>query len=79
MKKSLKLIKKGDKVNVLLKPGFTAGGANSYGVKITKVKTKYDENTGKPYKVIVVDEQEFRVDGEKAYPITPPWAYYITL
>lgn len=69
----------GDKVDILLQPGFTAGGDESYGVEITNITTQYDEKTGDPYKVIWIGERGFEaIKGKnEGYPINPPLAYYI--
>jgi len=81
MNTKLSTLKKGDKVDKLLQPGFTAGGDDSYGLEITSITTNYDEDSGEPYQVIWVEEHGFAVnkgDETKAYPINSPWAYYLT-
>jgi hypothetical protein len=43
---------------------------------ITKIKTKYNEDTGKPYKVICCGDREF--DARSGAATTPPTMYYIS-
>lgn len=42
---------------------------------ITDIKTKYNEDTGEPYKVIVTEDGTYR--GDNGYAITAPSAYSI--
>lgn len=43
---------------------------------ISKIETKYDENTGKPYPVITIKGGQ-KFHGIKGHAITPPYAYRI--
>lgn len=52
---------------------FCTGGYE----EVTEIKTKYDEDTGEPYRVICTKDQKF--DGRSGLAITPPLAYYITI
>jgi hypothetical protein len=51
--------------------GLGTGGPE----KITNIKTKYNEYTGKPYKVICFGDHEF--DAVSGIALTPPYSYYI--
>ncbi len=44
--------------------------------KIDKITIKYDEDTGKPYRVIHIKSGQ-KFDSRTGGPLTPPWAYYI--
>jgi len=66
-------IEAGDVVYIDGDSGFCQGG---YEV-VTETKTKYDENTGEPYKVICCEKHEF--DARSGMAITPPLAYYISI
>lgn len=69
MKKALKV---GDTVMIECDSGLGSGGGPS---KITKITTKYNENTGKPYKVLWCGDHGFKAKG--GWAITSPFAYYI--
>jgi len=78
MKKSLPELKVGDKVYMDCQVGCSMGASSTGYVTIKAFKTKYNESTGKPYPVIVIEGgQEFH--GEKGYAITTPWAYLLRL
>lgn len=63
------MYKVGEKVYIEATNGMCTGGEDV----VTDIVTKYDEDTGKPYKVICCGKHHFRAaTGE---PITPPWAY----
>jgi len=64
-------MKVGDEVMIECTSGMGSGGPD----KITKITTKYDEDTGKPYKVIWCGNHGFHAGHKRA--ITPPLAYYI--
>ena len=68
----IKDIKVGDTVMVECSSGLGSGGPD----KITRIKTKYNEDTGKPYKVICCGRHEF--DARSGSAITPPTMYYIS-
>lgn len=44
--------------------------------EITDVTIKYDENTGKPFKVLHIGGGQ-KFDSRSGSPLSPPWAYYI--
>lgn len=44
--------------------------------KVTDTVTKYDQDTGKPYKVICFGNWKF--DARDGCPMTPPYAYHIS-
>jgi hypothetical protein len=69
---SLKNIKVGDKVAVECYTSMGTGGTD----KVTRIKTKYNEDTGKPYKVICCGKHEFSAKTGDA--LTPPTMYYIS-
>ena len=53
---------------------FTSIGTDSSS-KVTDIRTKYDEDTGEPYRVICFEDHEF--DGRSGLAITPPTMYYL--
>lgn len=63
--------KVGDKIMVECFTGMGTGGIE----KITKITTKYDEDTGKPYKVIWCGKHMFHGITGKA--LNSPTFYYI--
>jgi hypothetical protein len=63
--------KVGDRVMVHCMSGLGTGGFET----ITGILNKYDEDTGKPYKVLSLNGHLFDAKGGNA--ITPPYAYYI--
>ena len=67
-----KALKVGNTVMIECESALGSGGPS----KITKITTKYDENTGKPYKVLWCGNHGFEAKSGNA--ITPPFAYYIT-
>lgn len=74
-------MEKGTKVWYDNIPGLTAGGNEVGGeFEIEEVDTKYDEDTGEPYKVVKANGQWFRPneDETEAYPIESPRAYMLT-
>ncbi len=65
--------KEGQQVSVLAAGSFGDDGIGT----IKKIVTYYHKLTGKPYKVVILeDEHEF--DYEKGHALTSPTAYYIT-
>lgn len=57
MKKELKDLEKGDKV---YKDGYTSMAQQNAGTHIVVgVKTKYDEDTGEPYKIVKLEDDEW--------------------
>lgn len=70
---SLSNIKVGDKVIVEC---MTSMGGPDSTEKVTKVGQKYDENTGKPYKVIYCGEHMFSAVTGNA--LNPPTMYFIS-
>ena len=64
-------LKVGDVVTIACVSGLGTGGL----VIVTDIKTKYDEDSGEPYKVIVCGSSEYLARDGSA--ITPPLAYYI--
>jgi len=68
-----KLPKVGDKVLIECYTSMGTGGKE----KVTKITTKYNENTGKPYKVIWFGSHGFSAKTGEA--ITPPTMYYINM
>ena len=73
MNKFFDNINVGDMIYLDGDSGFCTGSED----EVTEIKTKYDENTGEPYRVICTEDQEF--DGRSGLAITPPLAYYITI
>ena len=74
MKDTCGMIKVGDEVNVECYSALGSGGKAT----VKEIKTKYNEDNGKPYKVIVIDDgQEFSAEGGEA--LTPPTMYYIDM
>jgi len=71
--KELKDIEIGDTVYVDGMSSFCASSAGEE--KVTNVKTKYDEDTGEPYKVICCGNHHF--DSRDGWAIKGPSAYYI--
>lgn len=69
------MIKKkvGDEVTIEC---MTSMGTDSK-AKITKITTKYNEDTGKPYKVIWCKDRAFH--GVTGNALNPPTAYYIVM
>ena len=68
----------GDEVWLDLIPGYTCGGGGLPAKhKVIEMKTKYDEDTGKPFTVVFLDKDGgvFRQDGS---PFREPWAYCIS-
>lgn len=65
--------KVGDKVHIMC---YTSMGDDSEDT-VTKITKKYDENTGKPYKVIWCGKHAF--DSRDGSAITVPYMYYIVL
>ena len=70
-KKKLSDLEVGDKVWC----GGDSGFCRSGNEEITKITTKYDEDSGEPYKVIWIGDRKF--DGRHGGAMTPPLAYYI--
>ena len=66
-----KLPKVGDEMLIECYTSMGTGGKS----KVTKITTKYDEDTGKPYKVIWFGDHGF--SAETGGAITPPTMYYI--
>jgi hypothetical protein len=64
-------LKVGDVVQIECDSALGTGGPS----KITKITTKYDEDTGKPYKVLWCGNRGF--SAKHGYAITSPFAYYI--
>lgn len=69
---SLKNIKVGDKVHIEPMTGFGDPSVE----KVTAIKTRYKEETGKPYKVICVGDRIFH--GTTGNAMNPPTRYYIS-
>lgn len=65
------MLKVGDTVMIECDSTLGTGGPS----KITKITTKYNENTGKPYKVLWCGNRGFRAKNGRA--ITAPFAYCI--
>ena len=65
-------MKKGQQIEIKCYTGIGSGGK----AIITKIKKKFNEETGKPYKIICCGTHEFKADTGEA--ITPPYMYYIT-
>ena len=66
-------IKVGDEVYVEC---YTSMGASSEGNQtVTELKTKYDEDTGKPYNVICLGKHKF--DGRDGGAMNSPTMYFI--
>ena len=63
--------KVGDMVRVECYTNMGTGGHE----KVTKITKKYDEDTGKPYKVLWCGKRGF--DARNGDAITPPTMYYI--
>lgn len=61
----------GDEVTVECQSALGSGSKR----KITDIKTKYDEDTGIPYKVYATCDHRF--DGRNGWALNPPTAYYI--
>jgi hypothetical protein len=61
----------GDEVTVQGQSSFCSTSKS----KITDIQTKYDENTGVPYKVYITGDHRF--DGRNGWALNPPTAYYI--
>lgn len=68
----MRKLKVGDKVMIECDSALGTGGPS----KITKVTTKYNENTGKPYKVVWCGNRGFSAKTGQA--LTPPFAYSIS-
>lgn len=64
-------LKVGDKVDIACMTGLGTGGVE----EVTEIKTRYREDNGEPYGVIVCGESEYLAQDGSA--ITPPYAYYI--
>ena len=64
-------VKAGNKVYIDCDSGFCHGGWEL----VTRIKIKYDEDTGQQYNVICCDDHEF--DSRTGDAITPPLAYGI--
>jgi hypothetical protein len=64
-------LKIGDEITVAGDSGFCDSGK----AKITKVKTKHDEDSGNTYTIYYAADQWF--DGRTGWAITSPLAYYI--
>lgn len=62
----------GQKVNILC---MTSMGSDSIEV-VAEVNKKFDEDTGKPYQVIVT-QSGHKFDGRTLNAISPPMLYYI--
>ena len=71
-KEDLTKVKVGDYV---LTEGMTSMAQDGGYERVSKIKTKYNEDTGKPYKVICCKGWEF--DSRNGYAITSPTIYYI--
>ena len=71
MSEYLDNIEVGDTVYIDGDSGFCTGGDE----EVTAIRTKYDEDTGVPFRVICCDDHEF--DGRNGGAITSPTAYYI--
>ena len=69
--KTLKNLKPGDSVVVECFTGLGSGGP----AKVTKTTTKYNEDTGKPYKVVWCGKHGF--SAKNGCAITAPFFYYI--
>ena len=65
------MFKVGDIVDVLAMTGF---GDNSYHKEVTAEDTKYDPDTGVPYKIFEVDGHWFNESGDAW---DAPFAYHI--
>lgn len=63
--------KTGDTVMIECQSALGTGGP----AKITKITTKYNENTGKPYKILWCGSRGF--DAKTGNAITAPFAYFI--
>ncbi len=66
------LVEIGDEVYTDCHSGFCTGSWN----EVTDILTKYDEDTGDPYKVICCGNRWF--DARDGVAMTPPTAYWIT-
>lgn len=64
-------VKVGDKVNIECFTSMGTGGEST----VTKISKKYDEDTGKPYKVIWCGKRSF--DSRTGEAISVPYMYYI--
>jgi len=71
--KRLSNLKVGDVVRVECDSGLGSGGNNI----LTDITTKYDEDTGEPYKLLWFDEHAF--DGRTGRAYNPPTAYYLDI
>ena len=69
---ALRNIKKGDMVHIEPYTGF----GDPSDKMVTDIKTKYHEDTGKPYKVICVGGHMFH--GKSGEALNSPTAYYIS-
>jgi hypothetical protein len=61
----------GDTVMIECQSALGTGGP----AKITKITTRYDENTGKPYKTLWCGKRGF--SAKTGYAVTAPFAYFI--
>lgn len=74
IKKRLEDLQVGDKVWCGCDSGFCHDSIK----KVKEIKTKFNKNSGKPYKVIVLKGgQEF--SSKDGGALTPPTAYYIEI
>lgn len=64
--------KVGDRVLVECTSGLETGNENT----VIEIKTKYTEDMGEPYPVIVL-ENNHEFDGDTLSALTPPYTYYI--
>lgn len=61
----------GDTVMIECQSALGTGGP----AKITKITIRYDENTGKPYKILWCGKRGF--SAKTGYAVTAPFAYFI--
>jgi len=62
----------GDYVYIEPNSGFGDAGTE----RVTDIITKYDEDTGKPYKVICFKNHKF--DARDGYAVSPPYGYHLS-
>jgi len=68
----MRKLKVGDEVTIECFSNMGSGGGQN---KVTKITKKYDENTGKSYKVIWCGKRGFSAKSGAA--VTEPYMYYI--
>ncbi len=69
---SVGFVKVGDKLMIECNSAMGTGGPEI----VTRIKTKYNRDTGKPYKVICCEKHKFYARSGRAK--TPPTEYHIS-